>query len=136
MRSKTVWAALSATFIAAAVIVLGACSQTQITTAASSPAGQLFCAIQTSGGGSIVAGLIDAEATAANPLAGQAAVMATGALKSQVDAECAAAGGVAVSPPVNPASAPVIAIVVPKAPALVTPAAPAPVVAPATPATN
>jgi len=105
MRSKTVWAALSATFIAAAVIVLGACSQTQIT-------------------------------TAANPLAGQAAVMATGALKSQVDAECAAAGGVAVSPPVNPASAPVIAIVVPKAPALVTPAAPAPVVAPATPATN
>lgn len=107
-------ACLAAFLAATSLAFLPGCSQTQITAAAASPEGQLFCGLQTAGG-ALVAGLVDAEATAANPLAGQAAVIATGALKSQVDAECAAAGGVPVSPPANPAAAPQVAIVVSKA---------------------
>jgi hypothetical protein len=94
---------------------LAACSQSQVTSALATPTGQLFCAVQTSGGGTIVAGLVDAEAATAGAAAGAAAVIATGAAKATVDTDCAAAGGVAVSPPANPAAAPTIAIVPPVA---------------------
>lgn len=105
----------------AALAVLAGCSSTSINNALSSPAGQLFCAVQTDGGGTAVVGLIDAEATAAAPALGPVAVIATGAGKAQVDADCATAGksaggtGMAVSPPSNPAAAPQMAIVVPAA---------------------
>jgi hypothetical protein len=95
----------------ACLLALSACSSAQVQTALSSPAGQLFCAVQTSGGGTIVAGLIDAEATAAAGAAAPVAVLATGVAKAKVDADCAAAGGIAVSPPANPAAAPQVAIV-------------------------
>ena len=45
--------------ILASLLALGACSTAQVQTALSSPAGQLFCAIQTSGGGTVVVGLVD-----------------------------------------------------------------------------
>lgn len=95
--------------------VLIDCSQTQVTTALSSPAGQLFCAVQTGGGGAITVGLIDAEATALAPLAAPVAVLATGTAKAVVDGDCAKAGGIPVAPPANPATAPQVAVVVAKA---------------------
>lgn len=97
----------------AVAFVLAGCSDTQINTALSSPSGQLFCAIQTAGGGTVVAGLIDAEASAVAPGATPIAIIATGATKATVDADCAkaGAGGIAVSPPANPAAAPQIAVV-------------------------
>ena len=100
--------------------LLSGCAADKISTALASPPGQLFCAIQTGGGGTIVAGLINAEVTQAAPDAAPIAVLATGATKSAVDKACAAAGGIPVSPPANPAAAPQIAI-----PASATPAAPA-----------
>ncbi|HTI81716.1 MAG TPA: hypothetical protein VL614_14810 [Acetobacteraceae bacterium] len=95
---------------------LAGCSNSSITSALSSPAGQLFCAIQTNGGGTAVVGLLDAQASAAAPTLAPVAIIATGAAKAQVDADCAAAGtgGIAVSPPANPATVPQIAIVPPK----------------------
>lgn len=105
-------------FLALTVIGLFACSQTAINTALSSPPGQLFCAIQTSGGGSFVAGAVDAEATALSPGLSPVAIIATGLAKDKVDADCASAGknaggvGTAVSPPLNPAAAPLVAVVV------------------------
>ena len=87
--------------------------------AAETPAGQLFCSIQTAGGGAFVAGLVDAEASAIAPAAAPVAVIATGATKAAVDAACAAAAtstgavsGVPVSPP--PAAVPSVAITIPK----------------------
>lgn len=76
--------------------------------------GQLFCAVQTAGGGALVVGLIDAEATSAAPAAAPVAILATGLAKAQVDADCAKAapgGGVAVSPPANPTAVPQVAVV-------------------------
>jgi hypothetical protein len=105
---------------------LAACTpaqNAQVQTALASPAGQLFCAIQVGGGGTIVVGLINAEATAAVPGAAPVAILATGAAKAQVDADCAAAGksaggtGLAVSPPANPAVVPQVAVVPPATPA-------------------
>src|ERR1039457_3903366 len=106
---------IRATIAACSLLAVTACSGTQITTALSSPNGQLFCAVQTGGGGAIVVGIINAEATVANgamgaPEATPLAVIATGAAKATVDAECAKAGGIAVSPPVNPTTVPQVAI--------------------------
>lgn len=104
--------------IVLALLALGGCSASQVTTALSSPTGQLFCAVQTGGGGAIVVGLIDAEATAASPAAAPIAVLATGAAKATVDSYCAQAGGVAVSPPTNPATVPQVAVKTAPAPAV------------------
>jgi hypothetical protein len=100
------------------ILALAGCSAAQtaqMQTALSSPAGQLFCAIQVSGGGAVVAGLVDAEASALVPGAAPIAILATGATKSFVDSACKAAGGVPVIPPSNPTTAPQIAVIVPKA---------------------
>ncbi len=92
------------------LFALAGCTSAQLQTAASTPAGQLFCAVQTAGGGSIVVGLIDAEASSLAPAAAPVAILATNATKILVDRACAAAGGIAVSPPANPASAPQVAV--------------------------
>ena len=107
-------------FIVLVAIIAAGCSAAQVTADLQTPAGQLFCAIQTGGGGSIVVGLIDAEASAV-PGAAPVAISVTGATKAAVDADCAAAAvatggtaGVPVSPPA-PAAAPppAVAIVAP-----------------------
>jgi hypothetical protein len=105
-----------------------ACSPTATTkvdAAITSPTGQLFCKIQLDGGGTVVAGLVDAAATAAAPGAGPLVVVATGQTKAFVDEACAkaaqqVAGGVTgvpvppptvqqvqVTPPPNQITAPV-----------------------------
>jgi hypothetical protein len=106
-----------------ALLLLPACSptqQAQVNTTLASPAGQLFCSIQTSGGGQIVASVIDATASAALPGAAPAAVLVTNMSKGFVDAACAAAaasaggtGGVAVSPPATGVPVAPVAIVPP-----------------------
>jgi hypothetical protein len=97
------------------LLCIAGCSSTG--TSATSPvaqAGQLFCAVQTGGGGgAVVVALIDAAASGAAPGGGQVAVIATNMGKAYVDAACAGAGGIPVSPPANPAAAPVVAVVVP-----------------------
>jgi hypothetical protein len=104
------------TLILASVLLgLGACSSAQLQTAASTPTGQLFCAVQTNGGGALVVAAIDAQASALAPAAAPVAVIATGATKAFVDSVCAKAGGIPVSPPANPAAAPSVAVVVPPA---------------------
>lgn len=97
----------------AAILGLAACTPGQIQTAASTPAGQLFCAVQTNGGGAMTVALINAEASASAPAAAPVAILATGMAKAYVDAACAAAGGIAVSPPVNTAAVPLVAVVAP-----------------------
>jgi hypothetical protein len=83
---------------------LSACSTAMLT----SPVGQLFCALQIDGGGSVVVGLIDAEASALLPGAAPVAVLAAGTAQADLDAECAAAGasiggtGTAVPAPPGP----------------------------------
>jgi hypothetical protein len=94
-----------------ALLPLGACSSAQVGGALArlGTDGQLFCAVAAKDG-PVVVGLIDAGA----PLAGVAApavVLAVGATKAYVDAACAAAGGIPVSPPAGPA--PQVAIVPP-----------------------
>lgn len=93
---------LLATFLA-----LAGCTEAQQRLAAQ--AGQLYCAVRTVTG-PVVVGLINAEASAAGY--GSVAVLATGASKAAVDALCKSAGGVAVSPPADPASAPQVAVAV------------------------
>jgi hypothetical protein len=73
----------------------------------------MFCAVQTSGGGAVVVGLINAAVAGAAATAEPLAVIATGASKQFVDAACAAAKGIPVSPSANPATAPQVAIVPP-----------------------
>ena len=85
-------------------------AQARATSLARTPEWELFCAVQLAGGGAIVAALIDAQAAATAPAAAPVAIIATGAAKSFVDAACAKAGGIPVSPPVDPDSAPRIAI--------------------------
>jgi hypothetical protein len=89
-------------------LLASACTQAQLNAAAETPAGQLFCAIATATG-PVVAGLIDATASALSPVA----IIATGATSAYVTAACAAAGGVAVSPPPNLADVPELAVVPP-----------------------
>lgn len=93
---------------------LAACSQSAVTSALATPAGQLFCAVQTSGGGTVVVGLVNAEVTAVAPGVAPVAIIATGATEAQVNADCAAAKGVPVAPPAVPTTA-VVAIVPPAA---------------------
>ena len=81
--------------------------------AAGAQAGALFCAVQVAGGGAVTVALIDAGVSGAAPGAAPLAVIATGATKAFVDAACAKAGGIPVSPPPDPAAAPVVAVVVP-----------------------
>jgi predicted ATPase len=84
--------------------LLAGCTATQVATAQKDEArvvadGQLFCAKATADGPLVVA-----LATAVG-----APVIATGAASALVAAECAAIGGIPVSPPAVPASAPVVA---------------------------
>jgi len=65
--------------------------------------GQLFCAVATKSGPIVVA-----VATAAG-----APVVATGLAAGSVAAICAVVAGIPVTPPPNPAQAPVVAVVVP-----------------------
>lgn len=90
---------------------LSACGATPAgQNALASAPGQLFCSIQTAGGGSFLAALVDAEASALAPAAAPIAVLATNALKADVDDDCAQAAknvngvsGNPVSPPASPA---------------------------------
>lgn len=68
--------------------------QQTVDTALANPAGQLFCAIQTGGGGAVVVGLVNAAVSGAAP---PLAVIATGASKAFVDAACAQARGILTS---------------------------------------
>jgi hypothetical protein len=102
--------------IAPFVMPCAACTAQQqqtVNTALASPPGQLFCAIQTGGGGAVVVGLVNAAVSGAAPGAAPLAVIATGASKAFVDAACAAAKGIPVVPPANPAAAPQVAVVPP-----------------------
>lgn len=82
-------------------LLVAGCSATQVAS------GQLYCAKIVSGLPMIV-GLAD--------LAG-APIVATGQAASIVTAECAIVQGIPVSPPANPAAAPVVAIAPVVAPA-------------------
>lgn len=104
----------------ACLLAVVGCSPGAVTSALSTPAGQLFCAIQTSGGGTTIAGLVDAAASSALPGAAPVAVLATNATVAQVNTACANAAaatgstsGIPVSPPANPSATPTVAIPVP-----------------------
>jgi hypothetical protein len=107
-------------FLLTALLPLAGCNAGSLATGAtalSSPAGQLFCAIDTGGGGQIIAGLIDADATAKLGAAAPIAVVATNATAAAVQADCAAAAqavggkaGVPVSPPPSTATVATVAI--------------------------
>lgn len=110
-------------FVAGA-LTLAACTAQQATTALSSAPGQLFCTIQTTGGGSFIAALVAVALGSAAPGAAPLAVIATNAGKAAVDTDCAnaaanvpgAVSGVPVSPPANPATVATLAIVTPASP--------------------
>lgn len=110
--------------IFAGALTLAACTTQQTTTALSSVPGQLFCTIQTTGGGSFIAALVAAALGSAAPGAAPLAVIATNAGKAAVDTDCAnaaanvpgAVSGVPVSPPANPATVATLAIVNPVSP--------------------
>lgn len=70
--------------------------------------GQLFCALSTGNGAALTVALVSAVSPGV-------VVMAMDATKDFVDAACAAAHGVPVSPPANPVAAPKVAIVPPAA---------------------
>jgi len=70
--------------------------------------GQLFCALASGNGGAVTVALVSAVSPGV-------AVLAMDATRDFVVAACAAAHGVPVSPPVNPAAAPTVAIVPPPA---------------------
>jgi hypothetical protein len=101
----------------AVVLGLSGCTDAQnaaVETAFGTPAGQLFCSVQSTSG-PLVFALLNASKNGS-------AVIATGAAQAIVNAECAAAivpGAVGtpipVSPPVSPAAAPRIAAAVPVA---------------------
>ena len=87
--------------------------------------GQLLCAVHAKDG-PIIVGLITAGAPIAasalgQPAAGGAIILAMNASKDFVDAACAAAGGIPVSPPPVGTVVPQVSVVVP----VVTPAVPA-----------
>lgn len=118
----------TAAMIVLALVMIGvlvACgtSGPALQKAASTPPGQLFCSIQTSGGEAFLASLIDAEANVLIPSLAPIAVLATGATKAAVDADCAQAAqnvnGVSGNPVSPPASGTVpqqIAVVAPQSP--------------------
>jgi hypothetical protein len=119
---KTPAAPAALVALLAGALSLSACTaadQAKLLAAASTPEGQLFCYVHLNGGGEMVAGLLDAEGSAG--AGGPIAVLATGMAKAEVDAICAQAAkqaggdaGVAVSPPLVPAGAPLVAVTVPK----------------------
>ena len=97
-------------------LLLSGCSVAQnaaVTKAMATPAGALFCAIQTTAGPLIVTA-VDAQASALAPASAPVAIIVAGMAKAQVDADCAAAGpgGVAVSPPAAAVAVPQVAVVV------------------------
>ncbi len=99
------------------LIAVTGCSTAKTEAALSSQPGQLFCAIATGGGDTIIAGLINAAASGAGPAAGAGAVIATGATAAVVQADCAQAAanvgaksGVPVSPPAPTATVASVAI--------------------------
>lgn len=106
--------------VAVACLGLAACSPAQeakLQAAAASPPGQLFCGIQTAGGGAVIAKIVQAAVAGAAPAATPAAVLVTGMSKEFVDAQCAAAaraaggvGAIAVAPPDAPAAVPTVAV--------------------------
>lgn len=104
---------ISAVLAIGAVGLVAACTpaaQTKIDTALATPAGQLFCAVQTASG-PLVAAVIEARVSGAVPGSATVAVLATGAAEAWVNGVCAKAGGIPVSPPANPANAPQIAVI-------------------------
>jgi hypothetical protein len=125
MKAHTPGTVAAAAIITALALValLDGCTAAQQQTALATPSGQLFCAIQTTGGGALVVALADASVAAASPGAAPLAIIATNASKAFVDAACAAAAkpgevSVPVAPPTGPAVVPIVAVVPPaKAPA-------------------
>jgi hypothetical protein len=71
-----------------ALSAVAACTSAMLAT----PAGQVFCSLQTQGGGSLVVGLIDAEATAVSPAVAPVAILAANTAQSDIDSACADAG--------------------------------------------
>jgi hypothetical protein len=110
----------AAAAIMAAALAVSACTPAQgvkIDTALASPAGALFCKIQTGGGGALIVGVVNAAALANAGTSAPAAVLATGMSKQFVDDACARAakGAVPVPPPPDPAAAPKVLVTVPVA---------------------
>lgn len=102
------------------VMLLGltACAIGEVAKLLTTPPGQLFCSIETAGGGSFVAGLVTDAAPSLGKVA-PIAVIATNSLKKSVDDDCAqaaanvdAVSGVPVSPP--PGTVPTVAVTAPK----------------------
>jgi len=98
--------------LSASALTLAACSaaqqsQVQSTVDTAVVAGQQFCAIE-SAAGPVVVQLVNALDSSA--------ITVTGKTASAVAALCAAASGIPVSPPPSPATAPVVAVVVPASP--------------------
>ena len=97
---------------------LAACTTAQMQQAAQTPAGQLFCAFQMAGGGTVIGGIVNGAAAGANAGLGAVAVVATGATAAFVNDQCAQAargltGAVSatpVPPPANPAAVPQVAV--------------------------
>ena len=92
------------------LIALSGCQQGAVTSALSSPAGQLFCRVDTTAGPTVV-GIIDATATAGLGGAAPVAILATNATAAVVQADCQAAaavlgakGGGPIPPPSVPGS--------------------------------
>lgn len=99
-------AILALGLVASALVACSADQQQKVQTALSSPLGQLFCGIATASG-PIVAGMIEGNVSGS---AAPIAIIATDKTQAYVAATCAAAGGVPVSPPANPAAAPQVAV--------------------------
>ena len=96
-----------------AVVTLVGCStadQTKVTNALATPAGQLFCQVA-AGAGPLVVAAIDKRLSGSTY--GPIAVLATDKSVAYVNATCAAAGGVPVSPPANPDAAPKVLVTPP-----------------------
>lgn len=93
---------------------------TKATQLAGTQPGQLFCALTSADGGSVVAAVqqtVDTAASALGPIGTLAAVIATNATDSLVQGACKAAAkatgatvGLPVSPPAAPGSAPVVTV--------------------------
>jgi hypothetical protein len=87
----------------AGLLALAGCSTAQQQSAVA--AGQLYCA-KASVDGPLIVALADALG---------APVIVTGLAANIVAADCAAIGGIPVTPPANPAAAPVVAVALPAA---------------------
>jgi hypothetical protein len=94
--------------IMALSVALISCTSQQTNQAASTPLGQLFCAIAGPTGQTVTAKMV---AAGGDPVA----IIATGATAAYVSGVCAAAGGIPVSPPASPGTAPTVAVVPPAA---------------------